>query len=175
MVHSFFGPSTHTTIWFFMQEYMSVLVVTNHHAGLISWPVGPTERWTLKLSCKSEHTRGRREGKARPVGPRPSMHGGCCVCSQGVPVPSPTSPLEKRIHASRPGFTKAFSSLGQQLPQSSRLMQSWALIVFLTSICITVWLYPTCKEARVALMHFQLMVFTFCSILCFWLFVVSTC
>jgi hypothetical protein len=143
MVHSFFGPSTHTTICFFMQEYMSVLVVTNHHAGLISWPVGPTERWTLKLSCKSEHTRGR-EGT-----PGGAKHAWRLLCLQsGSAGALANIPIGEEDTKPVAHFTKAcILSDCQQLPQSSRLMQSWALIVFLTSICITVWLYPStiCK------------------------------
>ena len=143
MVHSFFGPSTHTTIWFFMQEYMSVLVVTNHHAGLISWPVGPTERWTLKLSCAKASIQ-EEEGKGRHA-----RWGQACMEAVVSAVRECRCPRQ-HPHWSR-GYAsslyQSMHSLCQQLPQSSRLMQSWALIVFLTSICITVWLGPGCTDA----------------------------
>ena len=101
---------------------MSVLVVTNHHAGLISWPVGPTERWTLKTTIQQKRAYKRKGGT-----PGGAVHGGCVSSRECRCRP-------QHLHWRRgyswhlvTHFTKAPS-----LPASSRLMQSWALIIFLT-------------------------------------------
>jgi len=104
------------------KKNMSVLVVTNHHAGLISWPVGPTERWTLKTTIQQKRAYKRKGGT-----PGGAVHGGCVSSRECRCRP-------QHLHWRRgyswhlvTHFTKAPS-----LPASSRLMQSWALIIFLT-------------------------------------------
>lgn len=126
-----------SSLFFFVYKnkyFKAVLVVTNHHdARLISWLVGPTERRTLKSSCKSEHTR---EGKARSVGPakHACMEKVLCLQTSRECWWPRQHPHWRRGSSSL--YRSILSGLCQQLPQSSRLMQSWALlIVFLTSIC----------------------------------------
>jgi len=114
------------------KKNMSVLVVTNHHAGLISWPVGPTERWTLKTTIQQKRAYKRKGGT-----PGGAVHGGC-VSSRECRWP-PQHLHWRRGYSLTPSSSLYQSTLSASFLTADAIM-SWALIIFLTCICITVWL-----------------------------------